>query len=94
MKQAKIMIINLEKQTFKNKETGEVRVMTKITYAIEMSTTENMKGCAILTCYSPNKELFDKIDKYIMKFVTADIEERPTNNGSKYVLFKLNGEVL
>lgn len=93
MKQAKIMIINLEKMEFKNKETGEVRIMTKITYAIDMSTLEKLKGCAILVCYS-NSKTFDMLEKYIMKFATADIEERPTSNGSKYVLVKINGEKL
>lgn len=93
MKQAKIMIINIEKQRFTNKNTGEIRIMSKVTYAIEMSKNENIKGYAILVCYG-KEELFDRLEKYLMKFVTADIEERPTNNGCKYVLSKVNGEQL
>lgn len=90
MKKAEIYVIRLEQQNFNNAKTGEVREMTKITYAIRMANTDRTKGLALLVCYS-NGKAFTELEKIIMKQCMATIEEKPTDNGSKYVLTEIDG---
>lgn len=91
MKNANIMIINAQLTKFNNNTTGEITEMTKVTYAIPMSHTENFVGNAVLECYKRGNSL-KQIEEYIMQKVSATIEERPTKNGSKYVLTKINNK--
>lgn len=93
MNNAKITIINLERQKFSNKETGEVKYMTKVMYAIKMDSNENFKGNAILRAYC-NAETFEKLEKMLMMPVTAEIEQRATENGAKYYISKVNDIVV
>lgn len=90
MKQAMITLINGELVNFKNSATGAYdKEMTKLNYAINMANTDKTVGYAILSCYKQGN-LLKKIEPYIMKQVSAAIEERPTENGSKYVITKVN----
>ena len=89
MNNAKVTIINLERQNFSNKETGEVKYMTKVMYAIKMDSNENFKGNAILRAYC-NAEAFEKLEKMLMTPVTAEIEQRATEDGAKYYISKVN----
>ena len=93
MKNAEIRIIRAELENWPNKTTGEVREMTKIYYAIKMADNDNVLGYSILKCYKQGN-LLPILTQYIMAKCVADIEERPTENGSKYVLMKLNGKEL
>lgn len=91
MKNALITIINGEITYFKDNNGEYSKEMTKINYAINMANTDRNIGPAILNCYRQGN-LFDKIKPYIMKSVQATIEERPTDNGSKYVITKIDNK--
>lgn len=91
MKKAEIMIINVSLSDITDKRTGEFKKMTKITYAMKMANNTRTSGYAILVCYKMD-DYMDKLKDLCMKLVVADIEERPTDNGSKYVLVSVNGK--
>lgn len=91
MDKVKITILNLQKVTFTNKKTGEVTDMTKVNYGIELSKTDNFVGLSILECYC-NAKAFANLERFINKEVVADMEKRPTSNGFKYVITKVNNE--
>ena len=93
MKNANIYIISAELERWPNKATGEITEMTKIYYAIKMSNTENKVGYSVLKCYKKGNNL-DFFSSLVMREVKANIEERPTENGSKYVLSEINGKAI
>ena len=79
------LLLNIEKITMKF-EDGTERDFTKIEYALQMrKNSENRVGLDILTCYVTDKA-FDLIKKFVGVQVDFEIEERPTKNGSKYVI--------
>lgn len=55
MEKLKSRIINAEITNFKNKTTGELNVMTKITYTYPRVNSEISCGPNILTCYFTKK---------------------------------------
>jgi predicted RNase H-related nuclease YkuK (DUF458 family) len=73
----------------KNEKNGEVRDMTKMIYAIPMSGTDNSVGPALLECYKVGN-FIEKLKNKIMIKTSAEIEERPTNNGCKFVIKKID----
>lgn len=87
----KILLLNVGKMDFTNKETGEVREMTKIQYGIICMEDERFVGYSVLDCYTKSTA-FDIAKKYVGKVVPATISTKPTNNGVKYLLQALNGE--
>lgn len=91
MDKVKIVILNLQKVTFGDKNTGEVTEITKVNYGINLSKTHRFVGLSILECYC-NEKAFVNLEKYINKEVIADMEKRPTSNGFKYVITKINNE--
>lgn len=91
MDKVRITILNLQKITFTNNKTGEVTEKIKVNYGIELSKSENFVGLSILECYC-NAKAFVNLEKYINKEVVADMEKRPTSNGFKYVITKVNNE--
>lgn len=82
-------IVNMEPQRFTNKETGEVKCMTKITYTIKAPKTEYFVGGAILTAYSSDKA-FNLLERFVLQKANLTIEQRPTDKGSKYYLLSVN----
>lgn len=71
-------------------ENGTEKDFTKIEYALQMrKNTENRIGLDSLTCYVTDKA-FDLIKKFVGLQVEFEIEERPTKNGSKYVIISIN----
>lgn len=83
------ILLNIEKITMKF-EDGTEKDFTKIEYALLMrKNTENRIGLDILTCYVTDKA-FDLIKKFVGGQVEFEIEERPTKNGSKYVIISIN----
>lgn len=87
----KIGVISIEPQQFINQSTGEVTEMLKVTYAVKINKdSERFKGSNILTSYVPKKEL-EKLEKYLITLTSvADIEERATVNGTKWVIKSIN----
>ena len=55
MEKLKSRIINTEITNFKNKTTGELNVMTKITYTYPCANSEISCDHNILTCYFTKK---------------------------------------
>ncbi len=93
MEKIRILIVNLQKIQFKNDKTGEVSELCKITYCIKLSDSDNFKGYSILECYC-NVNAFNKVEKFILKEVTADIKINALKNGIKYTITKINNEEL
>lgn len=79
----KCMLINIEKVTFKNDETGEVKDMCKVNYIMPVDSTDQFCGNSIFECYIP-VENFDKLKQYVLipkyDFI---YEERALKNGFK-----------
>lgn len=91
MKNSKIMIINAELVYFKNRTTGKYdNEFTKINYSIPMSKNENLVGNALLVCFKQGN-ILEKLKNLCGKESIANIEEQPTENGSKYVIRSING---
>lgn len=85
-----ILIISSEEVTF-NFDDGTKKNMTKIDYAIKIvPDSETYVGLSVLTCYV-KKDSHSIVSKYAGKSVPAEIFEKPTKNGSKYVISKING---
>ena len=89
MENLKIVILNLTKVTFKNKTTGEVNEMVKVTYGTHVPDEERFSGMAILECYL-KKETFNKLKDYIGKPINADFKKIRLNNGFKYTLSSID----
>lgn len=86
----KILLLNRVKRTFTNKDTGEVNQMLLVTYALQVDD-EDFRGYAPLECYTKDVAI-DIVDKYLGKFVEAEIKTIPQQNGFKYTLVSLNNE--
>lgn len=86
-------LINMSKLDITNDKTGEVTELTKIEYAVQAPTTEFFKGGAIMTAYSKG-EAYNMLDKYLFNTVTLEIEQRPTNNGTKFYILAVNDNKL
>lgn len=89
MKKMQSTIINASLSSITNEKTGEVSSMTKITYTVKREDTDIMVGPAILECYKIGNFL-EKIKGNIMKLVEIELDEKPTKNGVKYVITKVN----
>lgn len=87
-----ILIINAEKVDYVF-EDGKEMSFNKVNYATKMRTDENFSGLSILTT-NLKQDTFDKISKYIGQKVKAHINEIPTKNGAKYVIDRINNEVI
>lgn len=90
----RIVLLDSELMQFKNKETGEVREMTRMHYAVKVE--DNTKSNAILKCSRPG-DLISKLDKYMLdinnpKSHIATISKRSTEDGVKYVITKIDDE--
>ncbi len=84
-----ILLLNLQKVSFKNDNTGEVTVMTKIVYGIDLPKVDGFSGYSILESYA-KESAFADLDKYLRKVQQATVSYRPTSNGVKYVITKIN----
>ena len=93
MMNTKVTILNLELQSFSNKETGVVNEMTKITYGIDLTKSDKFVGYSIMTSYSSGKS-FQALSKLVKREVEATIEFKPgeKQNSVKYVITKINNE--
>ncbi len=93
MEKLKSRIINAEITNFKNKTTGEVNVMTKITYTYPRANSEISYGPNILTCYRPGN-IISKINSFINSKdeVLIELDERVDEQKStvKKILKSIN----
>ena len=89
MNNSKVFLLNLEKVNFSNEKTGEITTMCKITYGMDIMKTDNFSGLSILTSYA-KENAFLGLEKVLRKECVATIENRPTQNGVKYVITKIN----
>ena len=85
----KITILNLQKATFTNENTGVVNFMTKITYGLRLRRDENFVGFSLMNCFVKDDKL-QSLESYIGKEVIATMQLRPTEKGVNYVITKLN----
>ena len=87
----RIGIVSIEPQAFTNERTGVVTEMLKVTYLVKIDTdTERFIGNNILVSYVPTKDL-EKLRKYVITLSsTAEIAERATSNGVKWVIKSIN----
>lgn len=83
------ILLNMEFRVFTNKATGEVVDMTLVRYSVPGQVDETFKGSIILECYTTG-EAFAKLDKLLGKDCEIVISQKPTDNGSKYVLVSVN----
>lgn len=91
---ARIILLDTELMTFTNKDTGVVREMTKMHYAVKIE--DKTKSNSILKC-TRQGNLIAKLDKYMLdinnpKSHIAVIEKRATEDGAKYVITKIDDE--
>lgn len=89
-------IINLEKTTFVNKNTGEITgIMTKVTYMMKIDEFDGFIGKGIFEAYAKEKA-FTELKKFAEtnEQVKLNILCRPLKNGTKYILQSVNGIVI
>jgi len=89
MRKDKIIILKNELNSFTNDKTGEVNLLTKITYLIPMNDTEKSNGGAIFVTYKKG-DLLSTLKNYLYKICICEFEEIPTNNGFKLSLKKID----
>ena len=89
MNNLKVLLLNLQKVNFKNDKTGEVTTMCKITYGLDITKTDDFSGLSILETYA-KESAFLGLEKVLKKECMATVEYRPTQNGVKYVITKIN----
>lgn len=90
MENAKILILNLQRITFKDKN-GKDSAFCKITYGMKITNNEKFVGLSILEC-SADEKAFTQLEKYLGKECVANIDHVPTDNGIRYVISKINNE--
>lgn len=89
-------LINMEKATITNKDTGEVvNVMTKINYCMKIDEFEGFRGKGLFEAYASEKA-FDDLKKFVdtNELVKLNIICKPLKNGSKYIIQSVNGIVV
>ena len=89
MNNIKVLLLNIQKVNFSNKDTGEVKTMCKITYGIDLTETDNFSGYSILESYA-KESAFTGLEKVLKRECMASVEFKPTQNGVKYVITKIN----
>lgn len=90
MENAKILLLNLQKITFRDK-AGKDSAFCKITYGMKISNSDMFKGLSILEG-TANAKAFESLSQFIGKECVASIEHIPTQNGIRYVISKVNNE--
>jgi len=93
MKQVDITLIRAELSSWPDKKTGEIIEMTKIYYVVQMSNTDKNIGGSILVCHRRGNHL-EKLKPYVSRKVLANVREDATENGSKWVITKIDNKDL
>ena len=84
-----IIIYNLYRAKFQNKDTGEIRYMTRVCYLLDEEPTDDTVGASAMICYV-NSESFNKLRNKLMKPVKAIIHQRLEKNGAKFIITKID----
>lgn len=84
-----VIIYNLYRVKFQNKDTDEIRYMTRVCYLLEQESTDDMIGASAMVCYV-NSDSFNKLRSKLMKPVKATIHQRLEKNGVKFILTKID----
>ena len=87
--QVTVILYNLYRAKFIDKDNGNIRYMTRISYLLEQQETENTIGATSMYSYV-NEEAFSKLRNKLMKPVKATIRQRLENNGAKFVVVKID----
>lgn len=93
MDELKIIILNLEKMSFKNQNNGVVNEFTKVTYASPVPDEDRFSGFAILECYNDIKN-FDILKGFVGKPYNAKFRKIRLKNGFKYSLVSIDDKEL
>ena len=86
-------IINFERKTIKNDETGELKTMYSVNYAVETSPYKDHFGPSILNSYC-SENAYSILNANIGKTVKIVLEDKALfgkNNMYKKVVSKING---
>lgn len=86
-------IINFDKRTIKNKETGEVTIMYSVNFAVNTDSYKDHYGPTILTSYC-SESSFNLLNSKLGKTVKVELSEKPLfgrNNAYKKVVSKIDG---
>lgn len=93
MENLDIIILNLTKCSFKNKETGEVKPMVRINYCYRVPDEDRFSGMAVLTCYQID-DYFLKLKDFVGRKVPATFRKVRLNNGYKLSLYSIDNKEL
>ena len=75
MDNKKVILLNLQKVSFSNKETGQVTTMCKITYGIDLTKSDSFNGYSILETYA-KESAFNELEKVLKKEDKADFDSQ------------------
>ncbi len=87
------MIINFDKKTIKNEETGEVKVMYSVNYTVPTAEYKDHFGPTVLNSYASEKA-FEVLKTNIGKTVKIKLSEKALYgkaNTYKKVVSSING---
>lgn len=87
-------IINFDKKTMKDEETGKVSVMYSVNYEVQTSPYTNHYGPTVLNSYA-SEGAFDILKANLGKSVKIELEEKPVfgkANTYKKVVSKVDGK--
>ena len=86
-------IINFEKKELRDKNTGEVKIMFSVNFAVQTDNIKNFYGSAILNSYV-SENAFEKLKSSLGKTCKLTLEERSIfgkSNTYKKVVSKIDG---
>lgn len=93
MKKINSYVLGCDYSSFPDSKTGEIVQFTKILYTVSRENTEKQIGPKIMTC-TKRGDYRKIIETNVMKNVTLEIEEIPTDNGCKYSIKSINNQEL
>ena len=89
MEDLKIIVLNFEKVSFKNKDTGEIKEFLHVSYATPVPENKRFSGLAVMECNCDINNS-DLLKSYFGKPVTANVNIYPNKNGVKYSLISID----
>ena len=87
-------IINFDKKTIKEENTGKITTMYSVNYEVETSPYVNHYGPTVLNSYA-SESAFEILKANIGKNVKIELEEKSVfgkNNTYKKIVSKINGK--
>lgn len=93
MKKINSYVLGCDYSSFPDSKTGEIIEFTKISYTVSRENTEKQIGPKIMIC-TKRGDYRKVIESNVMKNVSLEIEEIPTDNGCKYSIKSINNQEL